>query len=170
MQGQKLSIPPSDGTWLASAKQIAIAAAHTTHGVPDQAGDLRAARRCQPLAARLATHVGIEQHGGYITVARMRLPSVQRAQHQDQPSPLLSSERRDGRRRHSRQVLPELYCGFDALWQKCVKRNNSGEWRSRRSVNKRPKLAIAAMLVQQDMAPVRPVDGKCGRWQPAECQ
>jgi hypothetical protein len=162
--------PPCDGTWLSSAKQIAIAAPHTTHGVPDQAGNLRATRRCQPLAARLAAHVGIEQHGGYLTVARVRLPSVQRAQHQDQPSPLLSGEWRDGRRRRSGQVLPELYCGFDALRQKCVKRNNSRERRSRRSLSKHPKLTIAAMLAQQDMAPVRPVDAKCGRWQPAECQ
>ena len=146
---------------LASAEQVAIAAAHATDSVPDQTNDLRSTRRCQPLAARLAADERIEQHGGNLAVACMLLPSVQRAEHQDQPSPLLSGERRQGRRRRSGQALPEMQCGCDALRQMGVKGNNSRKRRGRRGISKHPKLAVAARLAQQDMAAVRPVDGEC---------
>ena len=162
MQGRKLSIPQATGlSSLASAEQIAIAAAHAADSIPDQTNDLRAARRCQPLAARLATNKRIEQDGGNLAIACVSLPPVQRAEHEDQPSPLLCRERRDRRRRRSGQALPEMQCGFDALRQMCVKGNNSRKRRGRRSVIKHPKLAVSAMLAQQGMTTVWPVDGKC---------
>ena len=148
---------------LASAEQIAIAAAHATDSVSHQANDLRATRRCQPLAARLAADKRVEQNGGNFTIACVSLPPIQRAEHEDQPSPLLCSERRDGRRRRSGQALPEMQCGCDALWQMGVKGNNSRKRRGRRGISKHPELAVAAMLAQQDMAAVRPVGGKCCR-------
>ena len=148
---------------LASIEQITIAAAHATDSVSDQANDLRATRRCQPLSARLAADERVEQYGGYLAIACVSLPAVQRTEHEDQPSPLLSGERRDRRRRRSGQALPEMQCGFDALRQMCVKGNNSRKRRGRRGISKHPKLAVAAMLAQQDMAAVRPVDGKCCR-------
>src|ERR1700747_1737976 len=100
---------------LASAEQIAIAAAHTTDSVSHQATDLRATRRCQPLAARLAADKWVEQSGGNFTIACVSLPPVQRAEHEDQPSPLLCGERRDRRWRRSDQALPEMQYGFDVL-------------------------------------------------------
>ena len=148
---------------LASAEQITIAAAHATNSVSDQANDLRAAGRCQPIAARLVADERVEQRGGNLAIACMLLPPVQGAEHQDQPSPLLCGERRDRRRRRSGQALPEMQCGFDPLWQMCVKGNNSRKRRGRRGISEHPKLAVAAMLAQQDMAAVRPVDGKCCR-------
>ena len=51
----------------------------------------------------------------------------------------------------------------DALRQMCVKGNNSCKRCGRRSVIKHPKLAVAAILAQQDMAAVRPVGDKCCR-------
>jgi len=110
IERRKLSIPLKRRTSarLTSPEQIAIAAAHATDSVPDQTNDLRAARRCQPLAARLAPDERIKQHGGNLAVACMLLPTVQRAEHQDQPSPLLSGERRKGWRRRSGQALPEM--------------------------------------------------------------
>jgi hypothetical protein len=63
-----------------------------------------------------------------------------------------------------------MQCGFDALWQMGVKGNNSRKRRGRRSVIKHPKLAVAAMLAQQAMTTVWPVNGKCWWGQPRECQ
>jgi hypothetical protein len=148
---------------LASAEQIAIAAAHATDSVSHQATDLRATRRCQPFAARLAVDQRVEQSGGNFTIACAGLPPVQRAKHENQPSPLLCRERRDWRRCRSGQALPEMQCGFDALRQKCVKGNNRCKRCGRRSIIKHPKLAAAAMLTQQDMAAVWPVGCKCRR-------
>ena len=149
---------------LVSPEQIAITAAHAANSIPDQANDLRAVRRCQPLAARLFADERIKQRGGDLAVARVLLPPVQSAEHEDQPSPLLCGERRDRRRRRSGQALPEMQYGFDALRQMCVKGNNGRKRRGRRGVIKHPKLALAAMLAQQDMAAIRPVDRKCCRW------
>jgi len=101
---------------LAPAEQITIAAAHATNSVSDQANDLRAAGRCQPIAPRLVADERVEQHGGNLAIACMLLPPVKGPEHQDQPSPLLCGERRDRRRRRSGQALPETQCGFDPLW------------------------------------------------------
>jgi hypothetical protein len=162
MRGGKLSIPLKRRTFnrLLSPKQIAITAAHAANSIPDQTNDLRSTRRCQPLAARLVANERVEQHGGNLAIACASLPPVQRAEHEDQPSPLLCGERRDRRRRRSGQALPEMQCGFDALWQMCVKGNNSRKRRGRLSVSKHPKLAVAAMLAQQAMTTVWPVDRK----------
>jgi hypothetical protein len=148
---------------LASAEQIAIAAAHATDSVSHQATDLRATRRCQPFAARLAVDKRVEQSGRNFTIACVSLPPVQRAKHEDQPSPLLRRERRDWGRRRSGQASPEMQRGFDALRQMCVKGNNSCKRCGRWSIIKHPKLAAAAMLAQQDMAAVWPIGRKCCR-------
>ena len=166
MRGCKLSIPLKLRTFnrLVSPQQIAITAAHAANSIPDQTNDLRAVRRCQPFVARLVADERVEQRGGNLAVACVLLPPVQRTEHEDQPSPLLCGERRDRRRRRSGQALPEMQYCFDALGQMCVKGNNGRKRRGRRGVSKNPKLAVAAMLAQQDMAAVRPVDGKCCRW------
>ena len=162
MRGRKLSIPLKRRTFnrLLSPEQIAITAAHAANSIPDQTNDLRAVRRCQPLVARLVADERVEQRGGNLAVACASLPPVQRAEHEDQPSPLLCGERRDRRWRRSDQALPEMQYGFDALRQMCVKGDNGRKWRGRRGVSKHPKLAVAAMLAQQRMTTVRPVDGK----------
>ena len=162
MRGRKLSIPLKLRTFnrLLSPQQIAITAAHAANSIPDQTNDLRAVRRCQPLVARLVADERVEQRGSNLAVACVLLPPVQRAKHEDQPSPLLSGERRNRRRRRCSQAQPEMQCGFDALRQTCVKGNNGRKRRGRWGVSKHPKLAVAAMLAQQRMTTVRPVDGK----------
>jgi hypothetical protein len=100
----------------------------------------------------------------------MLLPAVQRSQHQDQPSPLLSGERRNRRRRRCSQTQPEMQCGFDALRHVCVKGNNRCKRCSRRGICKHPKLAVAAILAKQHMAAVRPAGDKCCRRQLVKCQ
>ena len=161
--------PRSGARGLASAEQIAIAATHATDSVCHQAADLRATQRCQPFAARLALDKRVEQSGGNFTIACASLPPVQRAKHEDQPSPLLRLERRDWGRRRSGQAFPEMQRGFDALRQMCVKGNNSCKRCGRRSMVKHPKLAVTAMLAQQDMAAVWQVGGKCCRRQLLKC-
>src|SRR5579872_557297 len=63
-----------------------------------------------------------------------------------------------------------MQCGFDALRRMCVKGNNSCKRSSRRGISKHPKLTVAAMFTQQDMAAVRPAGDKCCRRQLLKCQ
>jgi hypothetical protein len=147
---------------LIAPEQVAIAAAHAANRISDQTNNLGATRRCQPFAAGLAADKRVKQHGGYLAIACMLLPAVQRTEHQDQPSPLLSGERRDRRRRRSGQAQPEMQCGFDALRHMRVKGNNGCKRCSRWGISKHPKLAVAAGA-QQDMAAVRPAGDKCCR-------
>ena len=83
--GRTLSIPLSSF----ALKQVAVAALHAAHGVPDHADDLRAGRGGQPVVARLCTNRGVEKRGGDIAVARVLKPAVKRPQHQDQATTLL---------------------------------------------------------------------------------
>ncbi len=66
---QNLSIPTSFAT-----KQVAVAAFHAAHGVPDQTDDLRTGSRGQPIRARLLSNRFIEQLRRYFRRGLLKLP------------------------------------------------------------------------------------------------